>query len=61
MPDMTDLVKCLIWDLDNTLWRGTLLEDPEVSLSNQIREVIATLDSRGILQSISSKNNHDHA
>jgi len=61
MPDMTDLVKCLIWDLDNTLWRGTLLEDPEVSLSNQIREVIATLDSRGILQSISSKNDHDHA
>lgn len=55
------LVKCLIWDLDNTLWRGTLLEDAEVRLSDSIREVIKTLDSRGILQSITSKNDYDLA
>jgi methoxymalonate biosynthesis protein len=58
---MPDLVKCLVWDLDNTLWRGTLLEDPDVRLPEEIRDVIIELDSRGILQSIASKNDHDLA
>jgi methoxymalonate biosynthesis protein len=61
MPDKPTLVKCLVWDLDNTLWQGTLLEDPEVQVPGQIRDLIAELDSRGILQSIASKNDHDHA
>lgn len=61
MPDKLTLVKCLVWDLDNTLWQGTLLEDPDVELFEQTRDVIAALDSRGILQSISSKNDHDLA
>ncbi|MFF4364444.1 HAD-IIIC family phosphatase [Streptomyces sp. NPDC001604] len=61
MSDKPTLVKCLVWDLDNTLWQGTLLEDPEVELFEQTRDVIAALDSRGILQSISSKNDHDLA
>ncbi|MFE0020896.1 HAD-IIIC family phosphatase [Amycolatopsis sp. NPDC059021] len=61
MSDEPTLVKCLVWDLDNTLWRGTLLEDPEVVLPDEIRAVIVELDSRGILQSVASKNNHDHA
>lgn len=54
-------VKCVIWDLDNTLWEGTLLESSEVSLKPGIKEIISTLDSRGILHSIASKNNHDDA
>ncbi|MFF5974545.1 HAD-IIIC family phosphatase [Streptomyces sp. NPDC012769] len=60
MPDIT-AVKCLVWDLDNTLWQGTLLEDGEVVLSDEVREVITTLDERGILQAVASKNDHDHA
>jgi len=55
------LVKCLVWDLDNTLWRGTLLEDEEVVLFPGIREVVAALDDRGILQSVASKNDFDLA
>jgi methoxymalonate biosynthesis protein len=55
------IVKCLIWDLDNTVWDGTLLEDPEVELRPGIRDVIVELDSRGILQSVASKNDHDMA
>ena len=55
------LVKCLVWDLDNTLWQGTLLEDGEVRLSDEVRDVIVALDDRGILQSISSKNDYDLA
>lgn len=61
MPDKPVLVKCLIWDLDNTLWRGTLLEDPDVELFDGLADVITTLDSRGILQSIASKNDYDLA
>ncbi|MFE3742156.1 HAD-IIIC family phosphatase [Streptomyces sp. NPDC059134] len=54
-------VKCLVWDLDNTLWQGTLLEDEDVVLSEEIREVIAGLDARGILQSVCSRNDHEVA
>ncbi|WP_158888032.1 HAD-IIIC family phosphatase [Amycolatopsis anabasis] len=53
------MVKCLVWDLDNTLWQGTLLEDGEVRLSDEIRKVIVELDARGILQAVASKNDHE--
>ncbi|MEV0374922.1 HAD-IIIC family phosphatase [Streptomyces sp. NPDC050636] len=61
MADSQPLVKCLVWDLDNTVWDGTLLEDPSVDLFPGIREAIIELDSRGILHSVSSKNDHDLA
>lgn len=54
-------VKCVVWDLDNTLWTGTLLEDGEVVLADRVRAVLAELDSRGILHAVSSKNDHDLA
>jgi FkbH-like protein len=56
-------VKCVVWDLDHTLWKGILVEDgaENLVLRPGIREVIQELDSRGILQSIASKNNHDEA
>ncbi len=50
-------VKCVIWDLDDTLWHGTLAEGDNVTLKPGIRETLATLDSRGVLHSIASKNN----
>jgi FkbH-like protein len=49
-------IKCVVWDLDNTLWNGVLLEDEKVSLRENIVNLIHTLDCRGILQSIASKN-----
>lgn len=49
-------VKCVVWDLDNTLWDGVLLEDGPVPLRPGAREVIRALDERGILQSVASKN-----
>jgi methoxymalonate biosynthesis protein len=51
-------VKCLVWDLDNTLWQGTFAEDETLELTDEIRAVIVELDRRGILQSIASKNDH---
>jgi FkbH-like protein len=55
--------KCIVWDLDNTLWNGVLIEDgPEkLTLKPGIVDVIKELDRRGILHSIASKNNHDEA
>lgn len=54
-------IKLVIWDLDQTIWNGILTEDEHVELRPGIREVIKTLDSRGILQSVSSKNNYEDA
>jgi FkbH-like protein len=51
-------IKCVVWDLDNTLWDGVLLEDKNVSLRAKVMDLIKTLDCRGILQSIASKNVH---
>lgn len=54
-------IKCVVWDLDNTLWDGVLLEDEQVVLRPAVVEVIKTLDSRGILHSIASKNDYETA
>jgi len=56
-------VKCVVWDLDNTLWNGVLIEDgaAALQLKPDIVGVIESLDRRGILQSIASKNNNDQA
>lgn len=58
---MSVTVKCLVWDLDNTLWRGTLSEGDDCLLAPGVAELIETLDARGILQSVASKNDHDLA
>ena len=55
------LIKCVVWDLDNTVWDGILLEDTAVSLRPGIVNVIKTLDERGILNSIASRNDHGAA
>ena len=51
----------MIWDLDNTIWEGTLLEDNEVVLKPEINKIIKRFDNLGILQSIASKNIYEHA
>jgi FkbH-like protein len=54
-------LKCVVWDLDETLWRGTLLEGAADELAPGVEAAIRALDARGILQSIASKNDHDVA
>jgi predicted enzyme involved in methoxymalonyl-ACP biosynthesis len=54
-------VKVVVWDLDHTVWDGTLLEDAHVELRPGVREIIETLDARGILQSVASKNEQTRA
>lgn len=57
-------VKCLVWDLDNTLWDGTIIETEEPSslaLKSGVLETIKELDERGVIQSIASKNDYETA
>jgi FkbH-like protein len=51
-------IKCVVWDLDNTMWDGTLVEGDAVQFREPIREVLQALDKRGILCSIASKNDY---
>lgn len=58
-PSAAGKVKCLVWDLDNTLWDGILIETEDPSslhLRPGVRETLEELDRRGILHSIASKN-----
>ena len=61
--DVSRKCKCVVWDLDNTLWNGILIEDglDGIRLRDGVIDVIAELDRRGILQSVASKNNPDDA
>ena len=52
--------KCIIWDLDNTLWDGICLEG-DVTIRPAIRDVISRLDRRGIIHSIASRSEEDVA
>jgi FkbH-like protein len=56
-------VKAVVWDLDNTVWAGVLgeMRDGEAQVDPRVLTLIRQLDSRGILQSVASKNDHEHA
>ena len=48
-------VKMIIWDLDNTFWQG-ILSEGDVSINPTNVSLIKELTKRGIINSISSKN-----
>lgn len=56
-------VKALVLDLDNTLWDGILIENPEADrrVFPGCREALEELDRRGILLSIASRNHFEDA
>ena len=53
-------LKLVIWDLDEVIWRGVLSEE-EVELDQERAQVVRTLNRRGIVNSICSKNDPDKA
>lgn len=58
MPDsLQKPIKCVVWDLDDTLWNGVLLEG-RVAPREDAAAAVRELDERGILQSVASKNDH---
>jgi FkbH-like protein len=54
------VLKGVVWDLDDTLWTGVLGEGDAVALRPEAAALVRTLDQRGVLQSIASRND-EHA
>lgn len=58
MKNQIDLnkIKLVIWDLDDTFWKGTFSEEKVIIIPENI-ELVKKLNKRGIVSSICSKNN----
>lgn len=54
-------IKCVIWDLDNTIWQGVLAEEQEVIPFDYVVDCIKEFDARGIVNSIASRNTYEDA
>ncbi len=56
-------VKCVAWDLDNTLWRGVLIEDglAKLTVNEEAVRIIKELDARGVIHTVLSKNDREPA
>jgi FkbH-like protein len=52
------VIKCVAWDLDNTISHVVFLEKERVIEREGVEDIIRELDSRGILQSIASRNDY---
>ncbi|MFD5746077.1 HAD-IIIC family phosphatase [Streptomyces sp. NPDC127033] len=58
---MTPTVKCLVWDLDDTLWKGVVLERDDAAPTPEALRVLRTLDERGILHAVASRGEYGPA
>ncbi len=54
-------VKCVIWDLDETVWDGSLAERDDIQPRPMVLELIKALDAKGIVNSVCSKNSFGQA
>ncbi len=72
LPDLGRVRKCLVLDLDNTLWGGIVGEDgpeginvdpndPEGEAYRAFQEYVLRLKKRGVLLAVNSKNDEDIA
>ncbi|RDI53343.1 HAD-IIIC family phosphatase [Nocardia mexicana] len=52
---MTTTVKCVVWDLDDTVWPGVVLESDGGAPKPEALHAIRTLDERGILHAVASR------
>jgi len=57
---MSNLKKCVVWDLDNTIWDGICLEG-NIKPRAEVIKTIVELDDRGILHSIASRGEENIA
>jgi FkbH-like protein len=58
---MAAMIKLIIWDLDDTLWQGTLADGDDVVPFKHRMDMIRAFNARGVLQSICSKNDFETA
>ena len=61
--ELNILPKLIIWDLDNTLWNGVLVEEKieDLHIRKDVLWTIKYLDSIGVVNSICSKNDFNNA
>jgi len=57
---LENTVKLVIWDLDETFWRGALAEEGMTPIPRNV-EIVRELSRRGIVNSICSKNDFEQA
>lgn len=51
-------IKLVIWDLDDTFWKGTLSEG-EIESNQKNIDAVKLLINKGIMNSICSKNDYE--
>lgn len=54
-------IKLIIWDLDETLWNGTIDNNDDIRIPPSNIQLIRDLTDRGIINAICSKNDKDNA
>lgn len=54
-------VKCVVWDLDRTVWEGVCGQDHPLRLRPGVAQLFETLDRRGVLQSVASRSDPELA
>ena len=54
-------VKCLVWDLDDTLWNGVVLEGDDPRPFPTALTTLRALDERGILHAVASRSDPEVA
>jgi FkbH-like protein len=57
-PVLRNAVKLVVWDLDDTFWKGVLSEEAVTPVPENI-ELVKRLAARGIVSSICSKNDRE--
>lgn len=60
MEKMSDKIKLIIWDLDETLWDGTL-SDGAVSEKKELTDLLKKMAHRGVISAVCSKNDEAQA
>lgn len=55
------MVKCIVFDLDNTIWDGTLDANDDVKLNEKVEKYLKKAFDNGIVLAVASKNNYQQA
>ena len=55
------MIKCIVFDLDNTIWDGTLDANDNVKINLQIKKYIEIAYNNGIVIAVVSKNSYEQA
>ncbi|MFZ2174797.1 MAG: HAD-IIIC family phosphatase [Rhodococcus sp. (in: high G+C Gram-positive bacteria)] len=58
---MAATVKCVVWDLDDTIWDGVVLEQDVPVPKPEVLRTITELDARGILHAVASRGEYEPA